>query len=354
MKKYLNKGLIYNWFNSAKIPIIIGLLSWGFIANEIITHELNLVKSQISQSFLNYFSTTDLANYFGLGVIFVAIYFIAQGINKRNTTMFLASGPYTKKQIKYNELMCILVTLVFFVLTYAYIAFMAYIRNRELLTIVEGYGSVILIEIARIVLIGIIGIMFMHTVDLLFSNSVIGFISMIFVMPISIYFIIIKIFNIVEYLGIYSRYILENNINSFNSEFQKYTVKVLIERGTVREIRLRELFFEVVIALIIIVIMFFIFNVAQKRYKLECCNKIFSSKTNENIIVILVSVAIGSLASLFLLSDFINNMQRRNDGDYLPLVGLDLVKGLSADFFCMALVGFITYKIMKKVLKALV
>ena len=352
MKKYLNKGLIYNWFNSAKIPIIIGLLSWGFIANSIITIELNKTKLQIAESFSNDFSTTNLENYFGLGVVFIAIYFIAQGINKRNTAMFLASGPYTKKQIKYNELMCVLITLIFFVLTYVYIAFMAYIRNRELLAIIEGYRSIVLIEIARIVLIGIIGIMFMLTVDLLFSNAVIGLISMIFVMPISIYIVVVKIFETIEYTGIYSRYALENNINSLDSEFQKYTIKVLINRGTIREVRLRELFFEIVIALSIIAIMFFIFNVTQKRYKLECCNKIFSSKTNENIILSLVATAIGSFASLFLLSGFINNMQRRN-GEYLPLGGLNLVKGLGADLFCVVIVGGIAYTIMKKVLKAL-
>lgn len=351
MKKYLNKGLIYNWFNSAKVPIIVGLLIWGFIANEIISSELTQTKLRIADSFSNGFATINIESYFGLGVIFVAIYFIAQGINKRNAAMFLASGPYTKKQIKYNELMCLLITLVFFVVIYAYIALMAYIRNRGFLSIVEGYGLIILIEISRIVLIGIIGIMFMLTVDLLFSNTVIGFISMIFVIPISIYVILMKVFETIDYTRIYSRHVVAN---SANSEFQRYTIKVLIESGTLREISLRELFFEIVIALIIIVIMFFIFNVTQKRYKLECCNKIFSSKTNENILVILIATAIGSFASLFLLSDFINNIQHSTDGDYLPLTGIALFKALSVDLFCVAIVGFISYKIMKKVLKGLV
>lgn len=350
MKKYLNKGLIYNWFNSAKVPIIIGLLIWGFIANKIISNEIIQTKFRIADLFSNGFSTINIENYFGLGVIFIAIYFIAQGINKRNSAMFLASGPYTKKQIKYNELMCLLITLVFFVVIYGYIALMAYIRNREILSIIEGYGTITLIEIARIVLIGIIGIIFMLTVDLLFSNAVIGFISMIFVIPISIYAILMKVFEIIDYTRIYSRLVAKND----NSEVQRYTIKVLIERGTMKEIRLRELFFEIVIALIIIVIMFFIFNVTQQRYKLECCNKIFSSKTNENIIVILISTAIGSCASLFLLSDFMNNIQHENDGDYLPLAGIDLVKALSVDLLCIAIAGFIAYKIIKKVLKALV
>lgn len=350
MKKYLNKGLIYNWFNSAKAPIIIGLLAWGFLANIAIVSEISEVKLRISDSFINDFSTTNIDKYLGLGIIFIAVYFIAQGINKKNIAMFLASGPYTKKQIKYNELICILATLSLFVVAYFYIALMVYFRNKQLLSIVDGYWYIISIESARIILIGIIGIIFMLTVDLLFSNTVVGLISMTFVMPISIYVIIVKLFEILEYTGIDNRYM----VNYENGEIPKYNIKVLLERATMREIRLRELFFEIVIALFIIGIMVIIYNAVQKRYRLECCNKIFSSKTNENIIVILIALAIGSLAALFLVSDFIRNMQFLNGGDYLPLYGFDLVKGLSLDLLCIVIVGTISYKIIKKVLKALV
>ena len=148
------------------------------------------MKLQIA--FSNDFNTAGLESYFMLGVIFIAICFIAKGTNKRNTEMFLSSGPYTKKQIKYNELISLLITLGFFIITYVYIAIMAYIRNREFIYIVDGYETIILIEIVRIILIGIIGIVFMLIMDLLFSNSVIGFISMIFVIPISIVLILVK------------------------------------------------------------------------------------------------------------------------------------------------------------------
>lgn len=350
MKKYLNKGLIYNWFNSAKVPIFIGLIAWGFIADAIIRSEMTQVKFRIADSFVNDFATTSLDQYLGLGVIFVAIYFIAQGINKRNSAMFLASGPYTKKQIKYNELLCIFVTLGLFVIMYIYISLMAYLRNKQLLSVVDGYWHIILIEIVRIILIGIIGILFMLTVDLLFSNTVVGFASMIFVIPGSILLIITKVCKILEYTGIDNRYM----VNYVDGEIPKYNVKVLLDKATMREIRLRELFFEIVLALCIIAVMLVIYNVVQKRYKLECCNKIFSSRINENIIVILISLAIGSLGSLFLVSDFIRNMQFINGGDYLPLAGTNLIKALSLDLLCIIIVGGIACKIMKKILKSVV
>lgn len=347
MKKYLNKGLLYAWFNSAKAPIIIGMLVWGFMANLLIKENLNELKYKISGSFFNYIETESIEKYFILGIIFIAICFIGQGVNKRNTAMFLSSGPYTKKQIKYNEFISLLIILILFVITYIYIASMAYIRNKEFLSIIEGYEIIIFIEVIRIFLFGMIGIIFMLIIDSMFSNSLIGFICMISVIPASVMVIIAKVFETLDYLVVRDNYTMYSG--SANSEIQGYTSSILLDRITVREITLKQFSFEVVITLLIIFIMLTIFNIAQSRYKLESCNKIFSSKTNGNIVVSLMSIALGSFASLLLISDFINHMQRKN-GEYLPLVGLDLIKGLSADILCVGIVGFIAYKIMKKIL----
>ena len=62
--------------------------------------------------------------------------------------------------------------------------------------IVEGYQSVVMIEIAKIILIGIIGILFMLIIDSMFSNSVIGFIGMLSVIPVSIALVIGKLISI--------------------------------------------------------------------------------------------------------------------------------------------------------------
>ena len=359
MKKYLNKGLLYAWFNCAKTPIIIGLFVWGFIANIIIKDNLFQLKRNIASEFSNDLYTIGIDQYFMLGIIFVAIYFISKGINKRNTEMFLSSGPYTKKQIKYNDLISLIITLVFFIITYAYIALMAYVRNREFLAIVEGYKSIMLIEIARITLIGTIGIIFMLIIDSMFSNSVIGVISMISVAPISIALVIGKFISILSYFGFKENYSLLEGIrrlilgNSIEGDYVETFRIILLERESITKITFKQLSIEIIIGLICILIMLIIFNIAQTKYKLECSNKIFSSKTNENIVVILVSAALGSLASFIFVSEFVNDMQHKS-GDYLPLFGLELLKGLGADILCVAIVGFVGHKIMKKVLKNIV
>lgn len=350
MKKYLNKGLLYAWFNAAKAPISIGILIWGFTANKIIEDNLNGLKYKISDEFTNYFNTSHLEDYLILGIIFISIYFIAQGINKRNTEMFLSSGPYIKKQIKYNEFISFLITLILFVITYIYIALMAFVRNREFLSIVEGYESIIFIEISRITLLGIIGILFMLIINSMFSNSVIGFISMISVIPASIIIVFVKVGSILKYLGILNVW---DKIVFTHENLKYYQGIVLLDSLSIREVRYKYLFIEIIITLFIIICMIFIFNITQRKYKLEHGNKIFSSRINENILVILVSVAFSSFISSFFISNFISNMQRKT-GEYLPLTGVDLIKGFGADIFCVVVVGFITYKVMKRILKNIV
>ncbi|WP_026887410.1 hypothetical protein [Clostridium beijerinckii] len=355
MKKYLNKGLLYAWFNSAKAAIAIGLLVWGAVAYEIIKSNLNDVKNGLANNFDNYYYTNAWHEYFMLAIIFVAIYFIAKGINKRNTEMFLCSGPYTQKQIRYNEFICLLITLMLFVITYSYIAIVSYFGNAEFISVVEGYWNIVTIETSKIILLGIIGIMFMLIIDLMFSNSVIGFISMISIIPVSISIIIAKVISIFEYFGVNRDYSLLDKIRGgdYKNKLGRGFFEVVFDRISVKDITIRNLWSETVIILFIIIIMIIVYNIVQNKYKLENANKLFSSKNNERILIILISIAIGSFASLFLTEGFIHSLQRKN-GNSMVLIGSDLIKGLGLDVICILLIGFIAYKVIKKLLKNIV
>lgn len=355
MKNYLNKGLLYAWFNSAKAPIGMGIFIWGFISHSIIKNNLWNVKMEIAGGFNNFFNTTDLYEYLMLGVIFLAIYCIAKGINKRNNEMFLSSSPYTKRQIRYNELICLLITLILFVIVYVYITFMSYISNSELISIVEGYWDISAVEVLKIFLFGIIGIIFMLIMDLMFSNSAIGFISMISIIPISIMMIITKVINMLMYVGIDDNYSLFNIIRRMNSYkgFSTYNPVILLERTTIKEISAKELLIEIIITLIIIVIMITIYNIVQKKYKLENYNKIFSSRANETVLVTLVSTGVGSFASLLFNEKFINSLKLKNGVSEI-LIGADLIKALGSDILYIIIIGFIAYKIIRRILKNIV
>jgi len=354
MNKYLNKGLLYAWFNSAKAPIMIGLVIWGFLANGLIESKLSEVRSNLADSFMNSIETTGVPSYFMLGFIFIAIYFIAGGINKRNLTMFYSSGPYTKKQIKYNEITSLLITLGLFIIAYIYIAIMAYIRNRELIdAIVDGYSSVILIEILKLIIFGIIGILFMLIVDMLFSNLAVEFIGMIFVIPISIVLIFSKISMVLDYISVNNGQSIGVKIDNFLRyccQTNSYLSYILLDDIRYGNIRIRQLSIEVLIAIIIIFVVLFMFHICEKKYSLMKGNKIFSSKANENIVVVLTSIGIGTFVNIVFLNKFINMLRMRS----LALYGMDLIKALSMDVLSIGIIGFIAYKIMKKILKNVV
>lgn len=354
MKKYLNKGLMYQWFNSAKAAIMIGIAVWGLIANSMLNSILRQVRGDIAHSYSDYFTSANLPEYIFLGFIFLAIYFISGGMNKRNTTMFLSSGPYTKKQIKYNELIGLLITLILFIVTYIYIATTFYIRNNELLSIVNGYWNIIGIEVIRLILFGMIGILFMLIVDTLFSNSVMALAGMIFIIPGSLMAIIAKTMDIFNYWGIRYNVSINGEISSllYGNKEHMYNPNILMDSISANFINIKELSIEVIIILVIITIMLAIFNAAQRKYKLEAGTKIFSSKINENIIVILSSLGIGIFVDLLLLDSFKNNMMYKT-GEYLPLMGVDLVKALGADILCIGIIGIIAYKVIKKILKTI-
>ena len=66
MKKYFNKALMYQWFNSTKIAILIGILAWGFLSNELINSGISDVKSMIAYNATNSFYTFRIEQYFPL------------------------------------------------------------------------------------------------------------------------------------------------------------------------------------------------------------------------------------------------------------------------------------------------
>lgn len=353
MKKYLNKGLLYLWFNAAKVPIMLGTILWGFIANSILNSNLQNVRNDIAYSGTDYFRSTNVREYCLLGFIFLAIYFIAGGTNKRNSTMFLSSGPYTKKQIKYNELLGLLITLVLFVITYIYIATTFYIRNSQLISIVNGYENIIIIETIKIILFGIIGILFMLIVDMLFANSIIAVLSMILIIPESIMIIIAKIQSILRYFGIGNGESIATQIEylKYGTKESIYRPNGLLDNITINQITGKRLIFEIGVTIAIAMIMLLLFNRDQRKYKLENGNKIFSSKVNENMIVTLASIGAATLVDFLIIeNNFIDNMLY-NEGEFIPLVGRNLLKALGCDALCILIIGFIAYRIIKKILK---
>lgn len=347
MRKYLNKGLLYEWFTASKIPILIGLITWGVVAHGILKSDIMDIKYDISRAELNGFYTVDLSEYYILAFIFLAIYIFASGVSKRNTMMFLCSGPFTKKQIKINELICLLITLGLFIIMYIYIAVTIYIKNNELMFIVNGYNQVILIEVIRFVLFGVMGILLMLIIDLLFSNSIMAYFGMI-ALGIATTSIMGKLGIVLNYFGNYERIMNKIFGNVIHRNFEH--INILFFRGHFYENELGMIFKGIIFLVVVIGILLVLFNISEKRAKLETSSKIFSCKANENMIVVYLSLGIGALINIIITGIFFRHIIYRN-GEVAPLLNSELVKMLATDVISIAVITFISYKIIKKVLK---
>lgn len=350
MKKYVNKGLLYEWFNASKVAILIGLITWGFFAHGILQSNIREVKFNISSAESSGFYITRLEDYFILGVIFLAIYFFANGISKRNTTMFLCSGPYTKKQIKINELICLVITLILFIIMYLYIAVTISIKYSELIFIMQGFSQVIFIEVIRLLLFGILGILIMLTIDLLFSNSIMAYLGMI-ALAISTIGILEKLVMILNYFFNFGR-MMDNKVFGRNESDGVSHVNLLFSEGSYNNNEVWLIFKGVIFLVIIIGITLFVFNIFERRSKLETSGKIFTSKSNENIIIIYLSLGIATIINIIFTERTINKMIYKTN-QYQSLTGSELVKILPIDIISITVAAFILYKIFKKILKTI-
>ncbi|OOM15787.1 hypothetical protein [Clostridium saccharobutylicum] len=349
MRKYLNKGLLYEWFNASKVPIVIGLITWGVIAHMDLKSDMRYMCQMIGTADSNNYEASNLEVYLILVFIFLAIYIFANGANKRNTMMFLCSGPYTKKQIKVNELICLLMTLGLFVIMYIYMAVTMYVQNHEFISIVNGYPQVIVIEIFRLLLFGTIGIFLLIEIDLLFSNSIIAYFGMIALL-VSTMFISIKLRIIMNYLHILTPKI--DAIFRYPGHRDYDHANILFYGRPYYSGEWAKTFKTIAVLIIIIAIMLVIFNIFEKKYKLEASSKIFSCKANENMIVTYISLAIGSFADLLIVDGAFSNRLFRS-ARIQPYVSVESFEMLATDLIIIGVVTFISYRIIKKILKAI-
>lgn len=348
MRRYLNKALIYQWFNSAKFAIIAGILFWGLYSNAMISDIHVGVLNDISRLHSNEFRTAGLEQYFILGLIFLVIYVLTFGNNKRNTEIFLCSGPYTRKQIKFNELFCYMITLGFFILTYLYIAATFYIRNMDSFIIINGYSTIIMIEIIRILLFGILGIIIMLTIEAMFSNNMVGVMFMI-IIPFSFVFSIMRKFY--DYYFMWMNRVIVKEYTS--EELNRFKSSGLFDGYTfANQIRMKNLFIASCILIMIIVVSLFILNYVQRKNSLETNVGFFGSTWSKNVVFVYLSIAFGIILSDLILGNYKERftdsyyfVEKISINNYLTSFGIDL--GLSA------VVGIIIYMIIKKVSKKL-
>ncbi|WP_244835389.1 hypothetical protein [Clostridium sp. BJN0001] len=296
MKKYFNKALIYQWFKASKAAIILSLLFWSFLSSQLIKREFSTVVSGIRNYQNNSFYSISIAPYACLGFIFVAIYFMSIGFNKKLNEMFLMSGPYTKKQIKYNELICLAITLLMFVGVFLYFALYIYLDNKLIIDISYGYSYFIILETLKIIFLGIIGILIMLIILSMFNNTFAGIVTLLFVIPETFIFILLYIRSVISYFKVYNNEIIEG-----------YRPLAYFGRDVsinISEINFKYAFYDVLILIATILILYLVYVYVNKIIENKTGNRIFVSKYVENFICLCVSFECASFICVMAIEYF--------------------------------------------------
>ncbi|WP_143315367.1 hypothetical protein [Clostridium sp. HBUAS56017] len=347
MKKLYNKALLYQYYHSGKWALILGSIIFA-VANYFGSIDsINYLKFRISSLEGDRISRGSAFYIFVELFVLFMIYVLITGINKRNNLTFLTSGPYSKEEIKKNQIIFLLISLTILTLIYIYIYLCIYYREREVLMISVGWLPTLIKDIIRLIVCGLAFISYLVLMDTLFSNSgitifLIIFTPIVFIVDLSMCFYLSDVFKgyslfpgevgvfISKMLHIVSDYVLN------------YKNVVMI--GHVEEI----------LAIILIIfatgIFFLLTWLINKKLIINNINKFFNFKIVEKIfywtfsfsIMLLITVIIASMYAVVYLQDIYFGQVRTING---TIIALSLIVGIGV---IAAIFQRLIRKLMKK------
>ncbi|WP_294353372.1 hypothetical protein [uncultured Clostridium sp.] len=202
MKKFVNKALMYQSFQKAKWMMTFSLLVFFIICYFNNKSRFRIINSSIANLSTNEFSSFDPSIIILICLILFLIYTMITGTRKKEYRDFLGSGPYTKEDIKKNEILFLSLSLFIIILFFVYINVCFYFKEEYLISITSKYFLIMFKDIVRILVIGFAFIAYLLFMELLFSNTTF-FIFMLLITP------IVGLFN---FLFIYSNMINLNTV----------------------------------------------------------------------------------------------------------------------------------------------
>lgn len=274
MKKLYNKALMYQCYYTGRWSLFIGIIMFGFVSFMSISSKLSNTMSFISNFEGNTIGEGEFPLFFTSWVVIFAVYFSITGLNKKSVMNFLQSGPFSKEEIKKNQILTLILSLIIICISYIYIFLCITYREHEVILMIPNYYDVFIKDIIKLFVCGIAFISYISLMDMFFSNVVIEIIMTIitpFLCVFSISFIL-DIFYIITRRLVYDSEIY-HIINDFmmsiiryitgsNSELVPYGTKVTIG-----------------IILIISAIFFLVSWKLNKSFKMNNANKLFNFET---------------------------------------------------------------------------
>lgn len=333
MKNIYNKALLYQNFYNAKVSLFAGVIIFSIMLFSEISAYISEVKDRISilQSNKIYFSySTILISMF---IILTIIYVNMKGINKRNSMIFLASGPYKKWDIKKTEIIAISISLLILTLIFLYASICSYINNEIILSMVDNYWEEVILIFIRLLTVGLLFILYVAFMDMLFSNQIVTILIMI-ITPICF-------FGDVALIG---KLLLENSvindvcfkiINILNEFINYLFIDTIIYNYDISKNINEFMFNGIIFTIILSIILFFLIKFVNNKITINSINRVFTNRVGEMFFIVFFVFSI-----IFELTFSFENIYRRINSILLIII-------------LIIIEIFISYKISKIIKKKL-
>lgn len=172
MKKYYNKSLIYQYMYLGKWYLLGSGLILGIIIFGQFLTSIENVKNEIAIIGGNSFNYSYKSIFMVFVMLLICFQLVISGNNKRSNLTLLRSCPFSSEEIKYNEIVCLIIALMVYVGIYMYFSIITYINYKDLLSIVPNYWNEIIYNLIRFFLVGILFILYESFMSMLFSNGI--------------------------------------------------------------------------------------------------------------------------------------------------------------------------------------
>lgn len=170
MKTLYNKALLYQYYHSGKWALFMGSGAFAFYTYISLNSAIDTLKMTISSLNSDKLLSYRPENIISEFVILFLIYMMITGINKRNNLTFLTSGPYSKEEIKKNQIIFLFISLITLVVIFLYVNLCVFYREKELLILADNCGVMLIRNTVRLFVSGLAFISYLIVMDCLFSN----------------------------------------------------------------------------------------------------------------------------------------------------------------------------------------
>ena len=301
MKNIIKKSLIYQWFYTIKWILLLITVMWSLFSYIFIfSNKIDQFKNEISQFISNKFPVIQIENIIVFIVLLMFIYILGNGIKKRSKIISINSGPYTRDQIFWNNVLCNILVLIFFIFIYLYFGICFKLKYTNLLNYSSNYFSILFLDILKLLSLGLITLSYTLFMDKLFSNSIVTIMT-IGLVPVSLFSFFLLNSRIISDTNLLNKfYYFKDMIFIYLNRYQYINDDYLYRLTYSYKFNL---IFSIIIIIVSIIILFITKRI-NKIIRIENISNFFIFKRSKYVISIFLSVLIVSFG-LFVFENMI-------------------------------------------------